>query len=218
MTDMFATAPTIQAALKAKGKKPKPELNIGTNLDVLAAADAIAKALMGVQEAYGVMVKSAMTEHFAAEGAALGRRPENARGIGATSDASLELRKRDERRVLSTEEVETLEVAGVKVEEKTTQEERFYFNDTVLADASMREKISRALSLIDFGGESPILKQEKVVSKIVTDESMGQAFAGKTKKQAAILVGMVGTLAIKPKFNGTLKDAVGVLDRAGITL
>lgn len=218
MTDMFATAPTVQAAPKAKGKKAKPELNIGTNLDVLAAADAIAKTLKGVQEAYGTMVKSTMTEHFAKEGTMLGRRPENVRGIGNTSDASLELRKRDERRVLSTEEAEALEAAGVKIEEKVTQEERFYFNDAVLADEAMREKISKALSLIDFGGESPILKQEKVVSKIVTDESVEQAFAGKTEAEATTLVGLVGTLAIKPKFNGTLKDAVEVLDKAGISL
>lgn len=218
MTDMFATAPTVQAAPKAKGKKARPELNIGTNLDVLAAADAIAKTLKGVQEAYGTMVKSTMTEHFAKEGTMLGRRPENVRGIGNTSDASLELRKRDERRVLSTEEAEALEAAGVKIEEKVTQEERFYFNDAVLADEAMREKISKALSLIDFGGESPILKQEKVVSKIVTDESVEQAFAGKTEAEATTLVGLVGTLAIKPKFNGTLKDAVEVLDKAGISL
>lgn len=218
MTDMFAAAPTVQATPKAKSKKAKPELNIGNNLDVLAAADAIAKTLKGVQEAYGTMVKSTMTEHFASQGTTLGRRPENVRGIGNTSDASLELRKRDERRVLSTEEAEALESAGVKVEEKVTQEERFYFNDAILSDPALREKISQALGLIDFGGQSPILKQEKVVSKIVTDESVEEAFAGKTKEEASALIGLVGTLAIKPKFNGTLKDAVDILDKAGISL
>jgi hypothetical protein len=216
--DMFAAAPTVATPKKEKGKKAKPELSIGANLDVLAAADAVAKTLKGVQEAYGTMVKTTMTQHFAKEGTILGRRPENVRGTGLTSEASLELRKRDERRHLEKSEVAALEAAGVKIEKKTVQEEKYYFNDAVLADPELREKISKALSLIDFGGESPILKQEKQEVQIVTDESVEQAFAGKTPEEAEALMNLVGTLAIKPKFNGSLRAAMETLEAAGVTL
>lgn len=217
--DIFATAPAAPSTeKKAKGKKAKPELQIGTNLDVLAAADAIAKTLEGVQSAYSTMVKNTMSKHFASEGTTLGRRPENVRGIGDHSSASLELKKRDSRLALTTEEVTYLEEAGVEVEEKVTQEERFFFNEAILADPILRAKVSAAFALIEFGDITPIVKQEKVVSKIVSDESIEQAFKDKTPEQAEKLTAIVGTLAIKPTFAGTLREAIEVLETAGVTL
>lgn len=217
--DMFATAPTTKTEKKTT-KKAKPELALGRNLDVLAAADAVAKTMKGVLEAYGTMVKSEMTRRFAQDGSAAGRRPENMKGLGESSlvSASLELRKRDSRRTLTEEEATALETAGVKIEEVETQPERFYFNEALITNPEYRAKISQALSLIDFGGESPILRQEKVTSKIVTDESVEQAFAGKTAEEAEQLTQIVGTLAVKPAFTGSLADATQILASAGVTL
>lgn len=220
MNDMFATAPTAPKAEKKSTKKAKPEMALGRNLDVLAAADAVAKTMKGVLEAYGTMVKTDMTKRFAVDGTANNRRPENMKGLGESSlvSASLELRKRDSRRSLTEDEATALEAAGVKVEEAVTQEERFYFNDQILSNPELRAKISQALSLIDFGGESPILRQDKVVSKVVTDESVEQAFQGKTAEEAEKLTQIVGTLAIKPSFSGSLADATQILANAGVTL
>ncbi len=219
MIDMFATAPTTPTkAAEKKAKKSKPELTIGRNLDVLAAADAIAKSMKGVIDAYGSMIKGSMTKHFATEGSTLGRRPENVSLTGDHSTASGELRKRDERRVLIVEEAEKLEAAGVVIEEKEIEPERFYFDNEILSDPEYRAKVSAALSLIDFGGKSPIVKQERVVAKVVSEESIQQAFVGKTADEAEQLLQIVGTLAIKPKFNGTLAEASEILTLAGVTI
>lgn len=217
--DMFAAAPTTTAPkAEKKAKKSKPELAIGRSLDVLAAADAIAKSMKGVIDAYGTMIKGSMSKHFASEGSTLGRRPENVSLIGDHSTASGELRKRDDRRVLVTEEAERLEAAGVAIEEKEIEPERFYFNDEILANPELRQKVSAALSLIDFEGKSPILRQERVIAKVVSEESIQQAFCGKTAEESERLLQIVGTLAIKPKFNGTLAEASEILTQAGVTL
>ena len=216
--DMFASAPTTTAAPKGKAKKAsKPELNIGLNLDVLAAADAVAKTLKGVQEAYGTMVKSVMSKHFALEGSVLGRRPENVKLIGNQSDASGELRKRDERRLLCTEEAEKLQAKGVAVEKKILTPEKFMFDDDFLANQEDRDLMSAFIAK-NFGGRNPIRRQEEVSGYIVVDQSMDDAFNGKTTDEAEELEQIVGTLAIKPKFNGTLRQAMEVLDNAGVSL
>lgn len=248
VADIFATAAPVAPKEPTKGKAKKVEVKIASTvvkdeagavlkttnpLDLLAAADALAKTLKTVADVHSTEVKSLMTKHFAHEGTMLGRRPENFRGLGDKSSASCQLKQRDERRVLAPEEVEILTAAGVAMDEKVTQEEAYQFNQEVLANPELRAKISAAFALIDFGGLNPLVKLEKVTSKVVNEQSLETVYsAAKAKadtaktpaekeaaeKEAAKLAGIVGTLAITPKFEGTLKDAMTVLMDAGITL
>src|SRR5574343_185140 len=213
--DLFKTAPTSK---KAEPKEPT-ELKIGRDLDILAAADVISKAAETIEEKYGSRIRNTMLTHFTRTGTKLDKRPTNVKGLGLRwAEASLELKKRDVRRVLNPTELAALQKAGVPTQKKVVTEEHYYFNEELLADPAIRAKINTALSLIDFGGKDPILKQEEVSVQIVTDESLEQAFVGKTPKQAEELIALVGTLAIKPKFNGTVADAVAVLYGAGVEL
>lgn len=221
--DIFASALTAPAP--EKKKKGPAEVRIAANaqganpLDLLAAADALAKTLKTVAECHGTAVKSQMADYFATEGLKLHRRPDNFKGMADHATASCQLKKRDSRRPLEPAEVEVLEAAGVKIEKVTTQEERFFFNDEILANPDLRAKVSAALSLIDFGGLNPLLKQEKVESSVACDESVEAAFANaKNEDEAKKLAAIVGTLSITPKFSGTLQDAMGVLISAGVTL
>ena len=217
--DVFASAPVAPAPeKKGKSKKAKPELHIGEKLDILAAASAITQSLESVILTHSEDVKGEMLKHFAQEGTALGRRPENVRGIGVHSSASLELRKRDSRTVLKEEEADMLREAGVRLGTKVIQEEKFFFNEEILKDPVLREKVSQALGLIDFGGMSPIIKQERIEASVIEENSINDAFAGKTPEEAEKLTKIVGTLAIKPVFTGSLKDAAELLVEAGVTL
>ena len=231
--DIFASAVIAPPKEKKAAKDKKVEIRIGTDLDLLAAADALQKTLKTVAEVHATDVKALMAKHFSHEGVLLGRRPENFRGLGDKSSASCQLKQRDSRRVLVAEEIEYLKKAGVAMEEKVTQEEAFLFNQDVLADPVLRAKISAAFALIDFGGLNPLVKQERIVSMIANDQSLETAYAAAktqadaaktdTEKKAAEaeaekLAALVGTFSITPKFDGSLQDAMQVLIAAGVTL
>lgn len=215
--DVFAAAPTVKA--KKEPKKGPEEILIGKDLEIFAAASAVMASLKSVATIYESRVKDAMAGLFAHMGTEKNGRPDNFRGTSDNASASCELRKRDSRRELSKEEAEYLQSKGVSVEEKVIDEERFFFNEEIMTDPVLRKKVADALAKIDFGGKAPILRQEPKSIQVVSDSSVDEAFkmAG-SEEEAKKMIAVIGTLAIKPKFDGDLKAAVEVLDKAGVKL
>lgn len=219
MANVFEDAKPKESKPKRVKKDTKPQVELGMDLDVLAAADALVKTLKTTQETYGTKVKQGVTEHFVKEGMLLKRRPENVRGLGLKSSASLEMRKRDERRVLTEDEVALLTRVNVRMKEVVVQEEAFIINPQLMNNPKHKDKIAQALGLLDFDGESVLVKQERITAMVVTEESLDDAFANaQTPEEERELISVVSTLAAKPTFNGSLMEAAQVLVEAGIKL
>lgn len=217
--DMFATAAKVAPAPEKKKGKSKEQIEIGSDLDKFSAAVAVIKSLEGVKATYEAKIKETMTRLFSHMGMKDSKAPENFEGVGSVSTASCELRKRSSASVLTVEEAQFLQEKGISLEEKVVKEEAFLFNSAILADVVLRKKVSDALSKIDFGGIAPILHQEREVKNIVSEESIDQLFKlADNEEDAARLLPMVGVLAIKPKFDGNLSDAVSMLEASGVSL
>lgn len=216
--DVFATALKVPKT-KPKAKNEKEQIPLGEDLDTYAAASAILKSLEVIQVRYEAKLKAVMSKLFAHMGNATKGKPTNFEGVGPTSSASCELRKRSTSSILTEEESKILREKGISLEEKVIREEAYLFNSDILADPVLRKRVSDALSKIDFGDINPILHQEREVKNIVADDGIDQLFRlAETEDEALSMLPTVGVLALKPKFNGTLADAVAMLEVAGITL
>jgi len=218
MPDMFASA--IKAPKVEEKKKGKEQIQMGRDLDTYAAASAVLKSLEAVKAEYELKLKTTMAKLFSHIGIENRSKPANFEGIGPVSTASCEIRKRSSASVLTDDEANALREKGITLEEKVVREEAYLFNAAILADPVLRKKVSDALAKIDFGGVAPILHQEREVKNIVAEDGIDQLFKlSETEDQALGMLGMVGVLALKPKFDGTLSDAVALLEtQAGVKL
>jgi hypothetical protein len=205
---LFAKAKKTAPATAAKGKKDaRQEININ-GLGDYAIVDAVVKGFTALQKTLAESVKDEMSDVFATQGEAIGKRPDNFKGIdndNTQASASCELRCRSSASALSDEEAEKLTELGIPFSEVVTQEDCFIINPAYFSDQAMLEKVSKALEKVKDLPEDFIMHQTKVSKKVVTEESMEAVFK---KGLAASLLSIVGTLAIKPKFDGSLTEAV----------
>ena len=215
--DMFASAPKATPLAETKSKKDKEQVQIGNDLDVLSAAAAVVKSLEATKTVYDAKVKEVMTRMFTHLGVEANGRPSNFEGAGTMSTASCQLKKSSS--VLSEDAATKLAERGISLDEKVVREEAYLFNPAILADPVLRKKVSDALSKIDFGGVAPIIHQEKESKKIVAEDSIDQLFKlAETEEDVKELLPMVSVLSITPKFNGTLTQAMAMLETAGVKL
>jgi hypothetical protein len=224
--DLFAAAPVVKAppTPKAKRGEKKKTIDLGENLNVLAALDQVAEAVAGARVVYEGMIKDQVTDIFVEEGMELGKRPENMLGKACFSTASLELRKRSSASALNTDDQALLAKYNVPMGEKVIKDavpERFFFNPEILENPKLRAKVSAALGGVDFGGIAPLLQQPAepaITAKVASDESIQAVFtAADNAKDVAQLMKLVTTLALKVKMNtGDIKIALEVLEGAGL--
>lgn len=184
-------------ATKTKAKKVGVEIEI-EGLEDYALVDALLKTLEAVKDSYAENVKNQAREHFL-EAAENGKRPENFRGLDGCAEASIELRKRSTRSVLSDDEVAILEAANVPYDTIEDVSEAFVINPKYLGDSALLARIEKVKGL----PEDFIQKQEKVSRRAVSDDTLTKIFANGL---AGELFDLVTTLAIKAKLN-TPEDA-----------
>lgn len=195
---MFKNAKTIEAKTStAKKRSDKEEIHVA-GLEDLAVVDTVVKTFTAIQKTLATEVKDEMTNIFVGMGKQLKKRPANFRGIDGESSASCELRVRSSRSALTAEETEMLDDLGVPYETVVEKEDAYVINPAYFDDQEMLEKVSSALESLGLP-EDFILRQEKVEKKVVTEETVEAVFA---KGVADSLLDIVGTLAIKPKYEG----------------
>ncbi len=212
---IFDKAKKIEAPEAAKGKKDDKEKIHVDGLSKLAVVDAVVKAFTALQSTLDESVKDEMANTFIGIATQTKKRPENFRGIdGAAVSASCEMRKRSSASPLSEDEVTMLKQFGVPIEEITVREDAYVINPVYFSDSEMLEKVSKALEKVKGLPEDFILRQEKVTKKVVSDATIDVVFE---KGLGRSLMNMVTTLAVKPVFKGSLKEALDkVLDMAGL--
>lgn len=193
----FASA---QSQPATKGKKSETKIKVKTpGLATVARITAVIKTLEALKEDAESGVKLAMRDQFVQAGVALGKRPPNYIGCEDTASASLELRKRSERSVLDDFTKELLDGENITTTTTTT----YSLNEEVLTPEVM-EKVEKALNSVP--GIPPNLFTVKTVTT-VAEEALDEIFK-KDKVKAALLIGHVGTFAIKPKVEESFEETV----------
>ena len=200
MSNMFEKAKVTETAKpKSKGKS-KPQINV-EDLHMYAALKAAEKAIGTMVETLKETVNDTALDAFIASG-----RGHSIQGIDGDTTASLQLRKRTSRSVLSDQE--QLVLAELNISTEKSADSRFYINNQYAEDSDLLEKVASALEGIvpeDFIGHTG----EKYV---VTSDSMREAFANCDESNLRDVLKIVATQAARTKFGGSHDDMVAILD------
>lgn len=224
--NLFSAAKVVDAPKPPKKKGEKDTVNIGQDLDIVAAIDALVNSLKSVREIHYNNTTKKMVDHFVQDTMINQKRPENFKGVGEESEASCELRKRSSRSVLSESEVEFLDKHNITYGKEVTSpatEEKFFFNPELVADSKLATKISKALlSIPELRNMDVLLKEEareEVSSPVVSDESFDDAAKITDEDTLRQIFGVIGTTAIKAKLTTQSMDVIfDLIKKTGIKL
>lgn len=199
--NMFDKAKATETAKpKVKGKA-KPQINV-EDLHMYAALKAAEKAIGTMVETLKEDVNETALAAFVEAGNAT-----SIQGVDGDTTASLQLRKRTSRSVLSDQEKLVLDELNISVEKSA--DSRFYINNEYAEDQELLGKVAAALDGIvpeDFIGHTG----EKFV---VTSASVGEAFKNcDGPDQLRDILKIVATQAARTKFGGSHDDMVAILD------
>jgi len=226
MSNVFKTAKSVPPPTTSKTEAAKNELVIGGDLDTLSAINALITSLTTISLSFEKSVKNTMFVKFVDDTLFHKKRADNFTGKGDLSTASCEMRKRSSRSYLNEAEVEVLKKNSIPMDEMVTQEavaERFFFNPEIITDGDIAEKISRALSSIpELDGKDVILRQEPreaVKRPAVSEASFDHASKISDKAALSEVLGIISTLAIKPKLNTQDLDVIlNVIRKSGVKI
>ena len=196
-TNLFEKAKETEVVKpKAKGKaKLRKDI---AELDMYAAIQAATKALETMAETLKASINEEAMAIFVEKGTA-----ESFQGVDGDTTASIQLRKRSAKSVLSEQERLVLDELGIATEK--SNDSRFYINTKYSEDTDLLGKVSEALSGIvpdDFLGHTG----DKYVT---TSDSIRQAFE---KGGDENILKIVGVQAARTKFGGTHAEMVAILD------
>jgi hypothetical protein len=191
---LFTNAKTLEKpAVATKADKETIAL---PGLEEYAKLDALGKAITSVQKTLGATLKDeTLSDVFYGKIRKSGELPESLIGKDGIATASLECRKRGTNQPLSDEEVKVLLASGVPVKDEVITQELFGINPVYTGDIKLLEKISKLLD-----GKVPadlFVKQERVVKKVVTEDTLKVACELKEKLPRNVF-SLITVLAIKP--------------------
>lgn len=162
---------------KGKSEKERIELNLGKDLDVLAAGKELVKLLQekmkSAQESIQDKIIDATVKHMLKNG----EHPGAMTGIGPNSEAGIQVRKRKSSSPLNSDQVDLLEELDIPVETKIAREESFVINPEILQDKKLRDAVSKALAPLTKKGEllhkkDIFLRKPEESTQVISDESL----------------------------------------------
>lgn len=207
---MFATAKTLTAPKTAKAKSKAEEIEL-SGLEDYALIDALIKNLEALKSGIEDKVKSDARELFLIAADKAEKKPANFRGVDGTAEASVELRKRSTRSVLTEEEVAEFELNDIPVEKIVDVSETFVINPAYANDSALLGKIEGAMKKVKGLPEDFIMKQEGSTRWVVSDETVDAVF---TRKLARTFLDKICLVALKPKLeNPNLKAAIKLAEK-----
>jgi hypothetical protein len=200
MANMFEKAKATETVKpKAKGKT-KFQADI-SDLNMYAAIQAAKKTLETMETSLKSTINDEALDLFVQRKTA-----ESFNGVDGDTTASLQLRKRSGRSVLSEQEQIVLKGLGISTEK--SGDTKFYIDSKYAEDGDLLEKVSTALDGIvpdDFFGHTG----EKFVT---TGDSIREAFEKCEGDELRDVLKIVGTQAARTKFGGSHDDMVEILD------
>ena len=184
------------AAPKGKAKAAKTQVETA-GLEHYAAIVAAEKALGALKTTTGEAIKSQMFDQFVEMGVAKGGRPDSYTGVEGSATASLELRARSSTSALSSDEVELLTEKGIPTQEIVATVETFIINPAYAEDASLLQKIEKALKSVKGIPEDLFLKQDGTSKTVLAEGALDAVFKHDADTIADLLP-VTSVLAIKP--------------------
>lgn len=201
MSNLFeAAAEKVGTVDAPKGKgKSKPEIDV-EGLRQYAALKNAQKQIEAALETLKEDVNGEAMEYFLNAG-----RKDSIQGVDGDTTASLQLRKRTSRSILSDQEYSVLSDLGIDTDLAT--DARFYINNAYAEDTKLLGKVSAALEGIvpaDFlGATAP--------KYVVSGNAVDQALKIEDETTRETVVDMVTTQAARCKFGGSNEEALNIL-------
>ena len=200
MSNMFTAAKAkTPAKTTGKGKATKPQFDIESLREYSALKNA-QKQIDAALETLKEEVNDQALEIFLNS-----QNKASFQGVEGDTTASLQLRKRTSRSVLSEAEQELLAAHDVGI--KKTEDSRFYISRNYSDNAELLEKVSAALEGIvpeDFFGHTG----DKYV---VGDDALNEALKIADEDKRRDVVKVVGTQAARCNFGGSNEEALAIL-------
>lgn len=223
--NVFDKAPISELPTEDKVVSKRKEIWVD-GLDEYAAISVLIDSLNSISTMYGNQIKTQALEEFSKEMMEIKKRPDNFKGVGQVSEASIEMRRRSSNSYLKHDEIDLFTKYGIPMEEeiiKEDLEERYFFNPDILSSQEIAQKISdKLLEIPELKDKKVIMRQVKregSVKKKVCDKSFDAIAQIENIDLVRRLLQLVSTLSIKPKLE--IKDLEQILDlvrRSGIKL
>jgi hypothetical protein len=156
---MFGNVPTVAKVNKpaAKAGKDREEVELGPELDSLAAFKVMEKVLGEEGGLLQKAVRNRVVEMFRERMIKDGKKPDNFLGVGERSSASCEIRRRGSDIPLDADTAAALESKGIPVDKKVKVPERLILNPELDQTTLMR--------LAELVKKDPVLKNQVVVMR-----------------------------------------------------
>jgi hypothetical protein len=230
--NLFAGAKTV-ADDTPKKKGVKKEVFI-KELDVYTAIDTMIKTLEGVKDIYRKPVIDAMETEFVNDTLLCQERPENFKGKGLSSEASCEMKKRSSKSPLSVTELAILAQHKVETEKlivSPARTESFMMSPDVMEALNSHPDLANDLSaaMMKVLGKVPDLKGKDIILRVpakeeesvqvIKDSSFDDAAKILNKDDLKQVLGIIGTLSIKPKMtDDKLETVLNLIGKTGMKL
>lgn len=213
--NLFAAAKKIEIAAPAKGAK-KNKIRVETKgMAALRDLKTVIENLTALKEVFEANVKSAMEDHFVDAGVAAKARPDNFEGFEGEATGSCQLKVRSSASALSEDEIARLTAAEIPVETVHMSEEMFGFNNEHIKNPAIMEVLSKVISKAKINGEA--LPEDLIVviparTKTVANDASIEALFKKSQNEVRALLPILTTLAVNPKTNPNIKEAIAAVD------
>lgn len=202
MSNLFeAAAEKVGSETTAKrgSGKTKPEIDVN-GLRHYAALKNAQKQIEAALETLKADVNGAAIDYFLNA-----QRKDSIQGVEGDTTASLQLRKRTSRSVLSDQEYSVLSDLGIDTD--LAADARFYINNDYAEDSDLLGKVSAALE-----GVVPADFLKATSPKyVVSGNAVDQALQIEDETMRETVVEMVTTQAARCKFGGSNEEALNIL-------
>lgn len=209
----------------SRAKKNHTKVEIGAELDDLAALRLLEKALKGVSDQIGSAVKTQVAAIFGREMFQTKRKPDTLIGFGERALAYLIPSKKSTASNLDEQTLGILEELGAPVEVLESQPERIILNPRLVDDPVLLELVSEVLQSDKRTRHLDIFQKQPSRSKtVVTEETISVAAKNvQSEEEAADLIGRLMTISVgRFKLDGetdsakVIQSALEIVGKIGI--
>lgn len=219
--NIFNNAPAAPAATpkKKNGKKVKDEVDLGRDMDRLAALKLVEAAVGQMATQLHGEMRERVRGIFTDEMDESHRRPESFRGVGREASASCELRKVPSTTVLDDITAQRLKKLGIDPAEEITVPERFVINPAILEDPATMKILAQAIANEPRLKDVQVIQKQQEVKKVsAPDDVLEQLAASRiSKRELSELLEKVAVVAVGkysiPGAKDQLEAAVQIVKR-----
>jgi hypothetical protein len=234
--DAFGSAPIVAAPVTKAKTAVKASYEI-EGLDELASINALMNTLKGLKESKEASIKQQIVSTYSNIASLTHNRPANFKGEDNHSSADCQIKRRDMRIEITSDQQDILKALSAdlitKLGENVKTADQFYFNPEIMGNQVLMSKLSAAISPViakipEFAGVAVILHQAEAKIAISSDDAIEAACKLPSKEQIEQAIDILCTPAIKTMLiaekdeKGNDKDllalAFSILKADGISL